>query len=390
MKEYIKNNPKIKDFFNNEDFEIKDLSVGINEIFFLSSSKTKQKTIIKKALPYFKQTPNELLAQNRIFFEANSLEIFALNSPSFVPKIYFEDKNNHLIALEFLENTKVLNTCFQEGKVFENLSSDIGIFLSTTAFKTSEYFLNKEEKDDLINFYNQNKMKEVSISYIFDALIKFITNTNGKIDTPTNALFMDISFNKNRLLENTQILKQKFINTQECLIHGDFKGGAILLNEKNTYFIDFEFSSFGAMAYDLASIFHLFVCMSVNYDLINIKREYKFWLLEQIEKIWNEYKNNFIFLWKQKNKNLSNQQIEELFSKILKDIVGFLGVHILSLSIPFILPIDENLTLNQAFFELEIIHTKTIYKIAKVFILDYENFSSIEQIIKVVQSNFRN
>lgn len=389
MKEYIKNNPKIKDFFNNENFLIEDLSVGINEIFLLTSSKSKQKIVIKKALPHFKQTPNELLPQNRIFFEANSLKIFLSNTPFYVPKIYFEDKNNYLIALEFLENTKILNSCFQEGKVFENLSRDIGVFLSTTAFKTSEYFLTKEEKENLINSY-QNQMKEVSISYIFDALIKFITNTNGKSDINTNALFMDISFNKNRLLQNTQILRQKFINKKECLIHGDFKGGAILLNEKNTYFIDFEFSSFGAIAYDLASIFHLFICMSMNYDLLNIKREYKFWLLEQIEKIWNEYKNNFILLWKQKNKDLSNQQIEELFLEIIKDTVGFLGIHILSLSIPFILPFDEKLSLSQPFFELEIIHTKTIYKIAKVFILDYENFSSIEQIIKVVQSNFRN
>ncbi|MGM0519742.1 MAG: phosphotransferase [Campylobacterota bacterium] len=385
---YLDHNKNIKEFFENRKIESIGISSGINEVNLLQSPSNGKKAILKKALPYFKQEPQEPLSQQRILFESNALKLFEELTPGYTPKIYFKDEQNFLFVMEYLQECTILNRAIQEGKYLPQLAKDIAYFLSTSAFLTSSFCKSFSSRQKLIEYYKKNEMKELSSGYIFDTLLEMFTVAHQVNTIKISPLSEDSIYNKNELLVKTKELKEIFHKQNESLIHGDFKGGALLVNRNKTFVIDFEFSSFGPMGYDVGSIFHLFVCMAINYDITNTDNLYKKWLLDNMEIIWNKYKYNFIELYKMENKYHDIGYIEKYLESVLQQSIGFLGIHMLSMSISLVIPIQASILDTKE--ELEFQYFKRVYDIAKIFILKYHKFNSIEKVIKTISAHFKN
>lgn len=377
--EYIKNNEFINNFFKGEEVYIKDLTNGINEVYLLESKNKDLQVILKKALPYFKQYgPEHPLDKCRILFESKALEIFkSNNNDNFVPNLYYVDEKESLILIEYIKDKISLNEFLQRGIVNKNFSEQISTFLSNNFIKTSLFNSNQEERKNLLNtFSGNNQMKELSIQFIFTDLIDRYTKLiqgNKK----TNELFTDLNSQNNLLLENIENLKNKFKQKEECLIHGDLKGASILLNENEFYVIDYEFSSFGPMGYELSSIIYVFVSLIINYDLAKCDKEYISWMINTIEELW--YKFN------KKSSLLNTKFNDETSIDLLKDTVGFMGTQMLSMMIPHVVPFNSN----NIKIENENIYYKRISLIGKIFINKHSDFTSIEQVIKVIKSHLQ-
>lgn len=383
--EYINSSEYINNFFKSEQILVKDLTNGINEVYLLENKNKNIHLILKKALPYFKQYgPDHPLNENRILFEAKALEIFKINNNKFVPNLYFVDKNESLILIEYIESKISLNQFLQSGIINRNFSEQLSTFLSNSFFQTSCFFMTLDKRKELLNdFLGNNSMQELSKQFIFTDLINKYTH-RSESQEHLNELFTDFNSKNTLLVKNIKYFENKFLTQLDCLLHGDLKGGSILLNEDEISIIDYEFSNFGPMGYDLSSIIYVFVSLIVNYDLARCEKEYITWLISTIEEIWYKFKKKFSLLWEEENQNM-DQEKDIYFDNLLKDTVGFMGVQMLCMMIPHVVPFKSN--------NINIENEKTYYKkmdlIAKIFITRYESFTSIEQVIKVIKSHLQ-
>lgn len=378
ISEYIKNSEFINNFFKFEEIFIKDLTNGINEVYLLENKNKDIQAILKRALPYFKQYgPEHPLNQSRILFEVKALGIFKENNKRFVPDVYFVDKDESLILIEYIKGKVSLNEFLQRGIINQNFSEQISTFLSNNFVKTSTFGIKENEKENFIStFLANNEMKEMSVQFIFTDLInryKSLLPSNKK----TNELFTDMNSQNYILLDNIENLKNKFIMQKECLIHGDLKGASILLNDEDIYIIDYEFSNYGPISYELSSLIYVFVSLIINYDLGKCNKEYISWMIVTIEEIWYKFK--------EKSSLLSSETNEEFFNNLLKDTVGFMGVQMLSMMIPHVVPFNSN----NIKIENEEIYYKKIGLIGKLFINNQKSFNSIDQVIKVLKSHLQ-
>ncbi|XPV68647.1 MAG: phosphotransferase [Halarcobacter sp.] len=377
IEEYIESSDYLKRFFKFEEIYIKDLTNGINEVFLLENKKKDIQIILKRALPYFKQYgPKHPLNVNRILYEAKALKFFKSCNQNFVPNLYFFDEKENLIVIEYIKNKISLNQFLQRGIINKNFSEQISDFLSANFLKTSTFGTNAEEREKLLNTFQANKhMEDLSVQFIFTDLIDRytkLTNSNKK----TNALFLDLDSQNSLLFKNIEGLKNKFISQNDCLLHGDLKGASILLNEDDISIIDYEFSNFGPISYDLSSIIYVFVALTINYDLARCDKEYISWLLFVIEDIWYKFKEKI---------SLNKKIDTKYYDMLLKDMIGFMGVQMLSMMIPHVVPFNSN---NIKKENEDIYYTK-MGLIAKTFVNNHKSFNSIEQAVKVLKTHLQ-
>jgi len=376
INEYIKTNPFLEDYFNSKNINIKDLTNGINEVFLLEDGD--KKLILKRALPYFKQYgPKHPLDESRVLFEAKALEIFKKNNKQLIPKLYLIDEKESLILVEYIKDKISLNQFLQSQLINKNFSEQLSDFLCKNFFHTSTYGIGLEKKQKLLDtFQGNNHMKELSVQFIFTDIInryKTLKNTEEK----TNNLIDELNMQESLLVKNMEILREKFILENECLLHGDLKGGSILLNDEDISIIDCEFSSYGPIAYDLSSIIYVFVSLIINYDLAKGDKTYISWLISVVEEIFYKFKEKLLSL----NKDIG----EEFFDNLIQDIVGFMGIQMLSMMIPHVVPFKTTFIKK----ETETIYYKKMDLIAKIFIKRYKTFNNIEQVLKVIQSHLQ-
>ncbi|MBU1216061.1 phosphotransferase [bacterium] len=387
IEHYLRNSSQIQEIFGSNEVEFKEISSGINEVYILQSKRSEKKALLKRYLPHFKNTPSEVLNQNRAHFEAQSMQIFAKYAAESVAKIYFEDRKNSIVVMEYIEHLSNLNRALQSAIELSLVAPKIAFAMSSTAFYTSRFNADFSERQKCLDFFLQNEMKTVSVVFIFDPLIEMFEAASQDTGHETNPIFHESRYNKKELLLKIKRLKTSFYEDSDALIHGDFKGGALLLNQEKISIIDFEFSSFAPMGYDLGALFHSFVAMSISYSVTETNQRYQNLLLENIEALWQSYQENFLRLHREQSSFEDERAVQKHLQKVLQESVGFFGVHMLSMSIALVIP--DAAVVVKSKEELEYMYYKRVYAIAKIAILKHETFTSIEQFLKLVASHLR-
>jgi len=104
------------------------------------------------------------------------------------------------------------------------------------------------------------------------------------------------------------LLKNKFMNFTQALIHGDLHTGSFMVTQEETKAIDAEFAYFGPMGFDigayLGNIWLSYFSQDGHAKMSNEKDRvsYKKWLVEQSKKTWELFVSKFIKLWDSKHR----------------------------------------------------------------------------------------
>lgn len=263
--------------------------------------------IVKQALPYVRLVGDSWpLTLDRAFFEYNALIRQDQRDPGIAPEVYYFDKEQGLIAMEYLAEHKILRQKLIAGEKVRGLASTIGKHCAKLAFKGSDlHMLTQDKKNDVALFQKNNELMAITENLVFtDPYFEAEMNQNTKgLEGIIKLLRDDVE-----LKSKVQHMLKKFTSNAETMCHGDLHSGSIMCTPDKTRVIDPEFAFCGPMGFDLgmliANYLMAFFSQPAHRSSSSDTETYQEWILNIIENTTKSFVDEFILLWKTERKGI--------------------------------------------------------------------------------------
>ena len=133
-------------------------------------------------------------------------------------------------------------------------------------------------------------------------------------------------------------MKYVFMNKPEALLHGDLHTSSVMVNPRQTFVIDPEFSFAGPMGFDIgALIANLYLNYFSHAHQSSVESvNYSQWLLQTIDDLWSKFEDKFLSLWSEHEQSAngafmgkdltggSHQTFRHVFlQQVFSDTLGF-------------------------------------------------------------------
>lgn len=326
-------------------------------------------------------------------YEIRALSEFKRIVPDFVPNLYYSSEDMSIVAMEYLGSHFILRERLTSGEKYPKFAQHISTYLAQTLFKTSSLHLNSTDKRKLVDRFNSNtELCKLTEDFVFTfAFMQNETNESENVkDNPhAKRLFEDMEF-KERVLS----LKYKFMTNSDALIHGDLHTGSIMLNKNETFVIDPEFAFVGPFGFDIGALVANLVNNYIHHSVITKDEDFKEYLLQMIKEVLKLFEMKFLKLWEtQKDSALlidgyiDSQTLkryrEDFLKSILRDAIGFAGCKMARrvfgvAGVAEIRGIEDKVLRQDA--------ERLVLKIAREFVMKYENIDSVDEILEIIKS----
>jgi len=393
---YLQSVKEVMNYFGSDELKAAEIGDGnLNYVYLVSSTTDSKKAlIVKQAVPYLRCVGEEFaLSRERMTYEIRALTKFKEIAPALVPELYHVSEDMSIVAMQYLDEHVILRGGLTSKVKYPNLSEHISTYLANTLFKTSSLYLDSTSKRKLIDEFNSNtELCKLTEDFVFTfAYMENETNDNENVkDNPlAQKLFKDMEF-KEKVLD----LKYKFMTASDALIHGDLHTGSIMLNEKETFVIDPEFAFVGPFGFDIGALVANLVNNYVHHSVVTKDEDFKEYLLQTIKEVLELFESKFLKLWEeQKDSALlidayiddetAKRYREKFLKNILQESVGFAGCKMARrvFGVAGVAEIrgieDKNLRSDAEELAL---------KIAREFVMKYENIEKVEEILEIINS----
>ena len=326
---------------NFSEWKVTEVGDGNLNLVFIVISK-KGKIVIKQALPYVRVVGESWpLTLDRAFFEYNALVRQEKRDPGISPSVFYFDREQGLIAMECLDNYKILRGKLIAGEKVKNLGSTIGKHCARLAFKGSDLYLEtKEKKNDVSLFQNNLELMSITESLVFtdpyfDA--KMNNHTKG-LDPIVKILRDDIA-----MKSKAQYMLFKFTSNTETMCHGDLHSGSIMCTDSDSKVIDPEFAFYGPMGFDLgmniANLLMAYLSQPAHRANPNEVVSFQNWILKIILETVHTFLEEFSNLWNSERKGIlypkclfedqghsSDYALKSFIKNIWNDVVCVCGI----------------------------------------------------------------
>lgn len=266
-------------FEKEEDLEAIEIGDGnINYVFKVWNPSTNKSVIIKQADTVLRSSGRPLdMHRNKI--EAEILRIEGELAGLFVPEIYHYDENMYALSMEDISAYKNLRKELMNGKIFTHLSDNISTFLAETLLPTTDLVMDRKEKKERVQLFTNPELCDISEDLVFTEPYNDYKKQNiipeGNLEFVNEKLYED-----KELHAQVGILRDRFMNVAQALVHGDLHSGSIFANEEGIKVIDPEFAFYGPMGYDVGNVIGNLIFSWANKRLRT----------KTIETIWNGLK----------------------------------------------------------------------------------------------------
>jgi 5-methylthioribose kinase len=300
---------------------------GCNFILLLKDANLKT-ILVKWSSPFVRQFMSGYpLDQTRCIYEREFLILSNTLYPNAIPKVYFSSSTNFYTGMEYLVGYSNFKTELIRGNKNDLVAQKIGEYMAIKSFKTSNLFLKSTEMA-------KNTMK-------------FIGNTNPRTlcDFLNFKLYYDENNLKNhpeaiakvlKTIQASEVIMTKvgeweleMLENVQCVLHGDFHTGGVLVREDKIYIIDAEAATMGPMAYDIGLMFgnliHAYGFQNAFEKVPGDRKEYKKWILQVMCDMWNVFETKFNELWVEKKTKLKKDYLKRIF----KSTIGYCAVTVL-------------------------------------------------------------
>ncbi len=213
-------------------------------MFFVTHRGNGRRIVVKQALPYVRCIGDSWpLPLSRAYFEQLALKHENEAAPGFAPLVLHYDPTLATIVMELLSPHIILRKGLIAGTVYPKLAKDVGTFLARSLFRTSDLgMLSAAKKKVASEFLLNSAMCDLTHGVIFtDPFVGSPHNRNTpELDAHVASLQGDAE-----LRVAAAFLKQKFMTSEEALIHADLHTGSIMVTQEETRIIDPEFAFYG-------------------------------------------------------------------------------------------------------------------------------------------------
>ena len=254
----------------------------------------------KQALPYVRYHGESWpLSENRAFFEASYMKRLQPLVGGLAPRLLHFDPALQFIVMEQLTPHIILRGGLIKGQRFPRVAADVGRYVATAAFHTSDLGVPFETKfKDIALFAGNHAVLRISVDLIFiDPYVEVWRNRYiGEVEPWARALRADVAL-------KTAVARHRnaFLSNRQALLHGDRHTGSVMVTAEETRVIDGEFSTFGPIGFDLgAFVANLVIAW---YAQGGYQREaaergaFRTFILEQIATLWSTFRRHFLALW---------------------------------------------------------------------------------------------
>lgn len=250
-------------FDSNENLVCEEIGDGnINYVYRIFDTNTKKSLILKQADVQTRVRPDGYLNPDRSIREAEVLKLYNECAPDFSPKIIYADPVMAAIIMEDIGSYSNLRMELMAGKIFYGIEELIARFIVDTSLPSTDLVLAYQKKfQAAAKFYNPDLCK-ITEDLVFTHPYKDVRRRN--ILLPENADWLKKKFYEDSdLIARVAVLKEKFNNYSQGLIHGDLHSGSIFVKNENEEIkikiIDPEFAFYGPIAYDLGNVLAHFI-----------------------------------------------------------------------------------------------------------------------------------
>jgi len=394
--EYLQNIKDVMDFFDGDEIVADEIGDGnLNYVYIVRSVKNSEKAmIVKQAVPFLRCVGEEFpLSRERMTYEIRALQKFYNIFPNFVPKIYHSSEDMSLVAMEYLANHIIMREGLMKKIKYKNFAEHISTYMAATLFYTSSLALSSADKRALIDRFNSNtELCKLTEDLVFSfAFMEHETNDNANVEGNKKALelFADSEF-KEKILT----LKYKFMTQSDALLHGDLHTGSIMLNQEETYVIDPEFAFVGPFGFDVGALLANLINNYIHHIIVSKDEDFQTWLLATIKEVLEKFSTKFIEFWDEHKESalfvdgyldditLKNYK-QKFIKNILRESVGFAGVK-MARRVYGVAGVAEIRGIEDKTLRAEA--EALALKIAREFVMNYENINNVEEIMEIVKN----
>ncbi len=332
--EYARNHPSLKELFaKDEPLTCKEIGDGnLNLIFSVWASRDPSRAIlIKQAPPYVRRYRDYKLTPKRMLFEALYYEVCSNLCPEFIPHFYAYDEQLALVIMENLNQHIVLRKGLIARERYPKLAQDMGHFLATMLYSTSDFHLSSLEKKREVKRFINPELCQVTERAIFTrAYLDDEMNRWNRFLDPLVFAMRDDQELKMHVME----LKYDFMTKAQALLHGDLHTGSVMVNQNDTRVIDPEFAFYGPMGFDIGLLLGGYI---LNYAAQEVRiadpeerASYQNYLLDLVRDTWKIFAQEFETMWLQERQETIPMSFHRRFMLgLLRDTAGFGGCKII-------------------------------------------------------------
>lgn len=292
--------------FCGPDAELSAAEIGdgnLNQVFLVTDHTTGDALVLKQALPYLRVAGESWpLTRARVGFETEALLFYGAVAGDLVPKVLHHDEAMSLLVMEYLGGLEVMRGPVVQGRRFPNFADQIGRFMASTHFYSSDAYLPGPEKKARLKTFINPQLCKLQEDFVF---------TNPFMDAPENSwnpyLTADVAALKRDGALKLAIAQAKavYMSRAQALLHGDLHTGSIMVGREQLRVIDPEFAFFGPQGYDVGTLFANLVLGAVSHVQHtpdpDRRADYQHYLLDLIPDIWAVYAQTFDALWRDHN-----------------------------------------------------------------------------------------
>lgn len=346
--DYLKTVPQMQSLFS--DFSrLKVAEIGdgnMNTVYRISDAHNGQSVVLKQALPYFKAAGEAMpMSRRRMDIEIMALEMAKKVAPDQAPGLYYSSTAQSLIIMEYLAEHRVLREALLEGEVYQAFGSHIGRYLAHTLFYSSDCYLGSEEKQATVKRFSESGLYHFVVELVF--IDPYLSHRQQPDYPQLSAQMTDRVHHNQPLKIAIAQLRHKVLTSTQALLHGDLHLGSIMVSGDNTRVIDPEAAFYGPMGFDIGMLLgNLYMCYFIHGGEQTIGGEqaadYRRWLLQSIEQLWQQFADKFIVLWRNHESTGGSGQWQyehgmadfnaygqTFIADVLADSIGFAGCKML-------------------------------------------------------------
>lgn len=244
---------KLGFFSEGEELSCTEIGDGnINYVFKVRSLSSGRSLILKQSDKLLRSSGRPLDIR-RSMIEAEALKTEGLLAPDQVPKLYRYDEAMAVIAMEDISSFQNLRHQLMAGTVYAHLAENLSSFLADTLFPGTDLVLERAEKKKRASFFTNPELCDITEDLVLTE--PYCDYKGRNIITPGNEAFVEKALYRDCALHaEVGLLRDRFMNLSQALLHGDLHTGSIFANESGIKVIDPEFAFYGPMGYDMGNV----------------------------------------------------------------------------------------------------------------------------------------
>ncbi|NCB41739.1 MAG: S-methyl-5-thioribose kinase [Clostridia bacterium] len=315
---------KLPEFFEkNAKLTSEEIGDGnINYVYRIKDSSSGKSLIVKHAENELRIYKARFVGTDRNRIEYEVLEFQHRLAPEYIPELYLYDEENKNIFMEDMQGYQNMRYELCAHKIFKNAAEHLADFCAKVLMNTTDMVIGAMEKKELVKRYINIYPCEITERHVLTEPYQDLEE-NGVC--PENDAFMRTMIYENEALKaQVGILKDRFQNKAQALIHGDLHTGSIFVTPEKTCILDPEFAFYGPIGYDIgnfiANMIFAYANAHVTMENGKNKTECMDWILHTIESFTDLFVSKSSAILKDKSKDFMMQS-EEFFALYFRDIL---------------------------------------------------------------------